>query len=60
MKVKIGETIYDSESEPIMIILSSKEKKQISTMKKKDYKFCSYPDGMYVGLIHAFMEIEDE
>ena len=34
MKVKIGGRIYDSEEIPIMLILSEKDKKLISSMKK--------------------------
>jgi hypothetical protein len=44
MKVKIGNKIYDSEDEPIMVILTDKEKDQISRMPKNAMKFCSYPN----------------
>jgi hypothetical protein len=51
MKVKISNKIYDSEKEPIMIILSIEEIEQISFIKEPDdkrnfqRKFCSFPDG---------------
>ena len=43
MKVKIGNIIYDSEREPIMIILSKGEKEQIANMHPDATKYCVYP-----------------
>lgn len=45
MKVKIGNTVYDSSSEPIMIILSPEDKKNISSMQDSATKYASFPDG---------------
>ena len=45
MKVKIGETIYDSETEPVMVILSDFDKKNISHMAVDATKYASFPDG---------------
>ena len=45
MKVKIGETIYDSETEPVMVILSDFDKKNISHMAADATKYASFPDG---------------
>jgi len=44
MRVKIGDKVYDSELEPIMLILSSEDKKNISSMTPKAKKYCSFPD----------------
>lgn len=44
MKVKIGDIIYDSEKEPIMIILSKGEREQIANMSPEATRYCSYPD----------------
>lgn len=44
MKIKIGDKIYDSEKQPVMIIISEEEKKQISNMAKEATKYCIYPD----------------
>ena len=44
MKVKIRNTIYDGEKEPIMIVLSQAEKEQISNMSPGATKYCVYPD----------------
>jgi len=42
MRVKIGETIYDSNEQPVMIILSPTEKRQIAHMGPMDTKYCVY------------------
>jgi len=57
MKVKIGNTIYDSEREPIMIILSQEEKKHIANMTPEATKYCSFPDTMGEDDAKAFMKI---
>jgi hypothetical protein len=57
MKVKIGEKIYDSEKEPIMVILSESDKENISNMLPEATKYCSFPDGMIVKSIREFMKI---
>ena len=38
--------IYDSNKEPIMLILSNREKKLIGNMRAIDKKFLSYPKEM--------------
>lgn len=43
MKVKIDDKIYDSENEPIMLILSKEEKNNIGQMEEQT-KYCSFPD----------------
>ena len=43
MKVKIKNKIYNSKDEPIMIILTKAEQKQIAGMGENDTKYCSYP-----------------
>ena len=46
MKVKIGNKIYDSTKEPIMLILEQCDKDNISNMSPKAHKFCSFPDSL--------------
>jgi hypothetical protein len=46
MKVKIGNKIYDSNKEPIMLILDDKDKENINAMHIDKYKYISYPDNM--------------
>ena len=59
MKVKIGDTIYDSDTQPIMIILDENEKQLISQMDTKHSKFCVYPENYSEEEIKKFMEIND-
>ena len=44
MKVKIGNNVYDSNEEPVMVILSPGEKDQITNMHPDCTKYCVYPD----------------
>ena len=44
MKVKIGTHIFDSENEPIMVILSDKDKQNIRDMSPTDTKYACFPD----------------
>jgi len=59
MRVKIGDTIYDSNQQPIMIIMDDTDKQNISKMADDATKYCSYPDGMEVDTIKDFMKIND-
>ena len=43
MKVKIGNKIYDGAKQPVMVILSKGEKKQIANMHPDATKYCVYP-----------------
>lgn len=46
MKVKIGDTVYDSSETPIMIVLSDGEKEQIKNMHPKATKYAIFPDNI--------------
>lgn len=57
MKVKIKDTIYDSEKEPIVIILEHNDKINILNMASTCTKYCSYPNKFYsIKEIEKFME----
>ena len=43
MKVKVGNVIFDGEKQPVMVILSEREKEQIANMGKSLH-YCVYPD----------------
>ena len=58
MRVKIDDTIHDSNDEPIMLILSMDEKKHISEMGTAK-KYCSYPDNMSAEQAAKFMNEND-
>lgn len=57
MKVKIGDTVYDSEKEPIMIIISNDDKKNIENMLPEATKYCSFPNGVEMQIIKDFMKV---
>jgi hypothetical protein len=57
MKVKIGDTVYDSEKEPIMIIISNDDKKSIENMLPEATKYCSFPNGVEMQIIKDFMKV---
>jgi len=57
MKVKIKDKIYDSNNEPIMIILSDEDKQNISNMLLECTKYCSFPENMNEETIKDFMKI---
>lgn len=57
MKVKIGEKIYDSSEEPILIVLSDSDKENIKNMIPEATKYCSFPDTYDLDKIKAFMKI---
>lgn len=56
MRVKIGSKVYDSNKQPIMVVLSGAEKSLIADMEPKTHKLCIYPPGEDVGKIKRFME----
>ncbi len=58
MKVKIGDTIYDAEKEPIMVILTDSDKANINRMVKED-KYLCYPDDYPEDQAREFMQISD-
>ena len=57
MKVKIGHQIYDSEKQPIMLILTEEEKELIGDMGEQT-KFCSFSSSSCIEDIKEFMEVE--
>lgn len=57
MKVKIGDKIFDSEKEPIMIILNEGDKINISSMHEDATKYCTFPENWDLDLIKEFMKI---
>lgn len=55
MEVMIGDKIYSSDNQPILIRLSQIEKNLIGRMQDKDTKFCAYPEGMSLEDVKKFM-----
>lgn len=58
IKVKIGSTIYDSEKEPIMLILNNKDKENIANMHPSATRFFSFPNNMTKEEIEKYMNDE--
>ncbi len=57
MKVKIGDQIHDAEKEPILLILTEKDKQNISRMSVQATRFCAFPEGMDAKAIHDFIGV---
>ena len=58
MRVKIGNKIYDSKIEPIMLILEEYNKEDIANMAEETNKYCEFPDGMNTNEVAKFMHEE--
>jgi hypothetical protein len=58
MKVKIGDKIYDSTEEPILLILNEGDKRNLERMDPDATKFLSFPDGMDLNEAKRFMKID--
>lgn len=46
MKVVVGEVLYESTDEPILLVLTPEEKELIKTMPEDHKRFCVYPENM--------------
>jgi hypothetical protein len=44
MKVKVGDKVYDGGREPVMVILTSIDKANISAMADGAFRYCSFPE----------------
>lgn len=60
MKIKIGDKIYDSNEEMIMLILDENDKENISNMSKEETKYCSYPENTEFEEVVQFMEVQED
>lgn len=59
MKIKVGDTIYNSQFEPVMVILSEADKQNIINMLPEATKYCAYPEGTDREFIRAWMGEEE-
>jgi len=57
MQVKIGDAVYNSEEQPIMVVLSDEEKELIANMSGENHRFCSYPEKYSPEEIRLFMRL---
>lgn len=58
MKVKIGNKIYDSSKEPILLILDEEDKRNLERMEEGAIKFLSFPKGMDLNEAKNFMKLD--
>lgn len=56
MKVKIGDLLVDSKDEPVMVVLSEQDKKNIANMRPTCTKYFAGPDTMPEREIDEFMD----
>lgn len=60
MKIKVGDKVFNSDDQPIMVILEDYEKELIQQMSPKNARLCVFPEGHSTEEIQAFMKLEDE
>ena len=58
MKVKINDVIYDSNDQPVMVVLTDKDKDNITNMHKDNAKYCVYPDSTPEEAVTTFMDTQ--
>ena len=56
MKVFIGDQVFDSSEEPVLVILTDQEKEVLSRMKWNEHKYCSFPSNMSELEMRAWMQ----
>ena len=57
MKVKVGDKIYDGEEEPVMVILTEKDKDNLSKMLDECDRYCCYPDTIDEEVVEKWMKV---
>lgn len=60
MQVKIGDKIYDSNEQPILLILEKEDKENISSMIDNNFKYCSFPEKYPIDKIKEFMNKKED
>ena len=58
MKVKIGNTVYDAEKTPIMLILTDLDKDNIKNMHPTAEKFILFPEDEKIEEIKNWAEVD--
>ena len=56
MKVVIGDTVYDPNEIPILLILEDEDKANIADMEETARNFCSYPGGTPIRDVQEWMQ----
>lgn len=66
MKVKIGNKIYYTDKEPVMVILTEQDKKNIANMVSGATRYCMYPatkhwmDNEYKNILEWMKDVGEE
>ena len=55
MQVKVGERVYDSSDEPVMVVLEPHEKAEIAALAAHETMYCCYPAEMAESAVRAWM-----
>lgn len=55
MKVIVGDTIYDPNDTPVMVMLTEDDKRLIAGMTPETMLYCSYPDDTPPYVIREWM-----
>jgi hypothetical protein len=55
MKIKVGDTVYDGELVPVMVILSDDDKRNIAGMLPGCAKYAAFPNGSPQAEIERWM-----
>ena len=55
MKIKVGDTVYDSSLTPVMVILTDGDKRNIANMLPECNKYASFPEDIEQGEIERWM-----
>lgn len=58
MKVKVGNVVYDGNDQPVMVILSDQDKRNIKNMLPEATMYTGYPADYDPDLIMQWMEEE--
>lgn len=57
MKVKIGDQVYDSNEQPVLLILSDQDKENIANMHPDAHKYCVFPESVDENTVREFMKV---
>lgn len=55
MRVKVGDKVYDGKDEPVMVILTPLDKRNIEDMEPSADRYCCAPDSMDTDEIKRWM-----
>ena len=55
MKVKVGDTVYDPNDQPLMVILTKEDRDNIAAMSPEATRYFAGPDTMNAADVDIFM-----